>query len=83
MTYVAWPGVNEVGDRTYFYRRGLGWVDSGVPDVTNLDLEIERWSPAFFELLTHGGAEQSAGLAHAGPVVMQMGPTVVRFVDGR
>lgn len=78
---VRWPGVRQVGELAWFYRRGVGWVDARVPDTGVVDAEVARWTPAFFELLETTSAQENAGLAQSGPVLIRVGERTVRVVD--
>jgi hypothetical protein len=79
---VRWPGVRRAGGRTFYYRRGLGWVDAGIESLASVEAEIPRWSEAFFALLEKTTPSENACLAVRGSLLLQLGGRVLRIVDG-
>ncbi|MDJ0975258.1 MAG: VWA domain-containing protein [Planctomycetota bacterium] len=82
-----WPGVQQAGERTFFWRRGLGWMDSRVEDLGEVEMEIGRWSESFFKLLEQTSDADNVRLAQRGSLVLELSVEgrrrVVRIVDDR
>lgn len=81
LAWVPWPDVRRFGDRIFFYRHRLGWVDSRIDDLADIDAEILRWSESFFALLEATTARENACLAQPGTILLALGERVFRIVD--
>ena len=79
--------MQQAGERTFFWRRGLGWMDSRVEDLGEVEMEIGRWSESFFKLLEQTSDADNVRLAQRGSLVLELSVEgrrrVVRIVDDR
>jgi Ca-activated chloride channel family protein len=71
--------VKYVGKKT-FYRRGARWIDSTLSEKEVREaVNIERYSPEYFELITKFGKDVAKYLAIEGNVTVKLGETTYAF----
>jgi hypothetical protein len=71
--------VKYVGKKT-FYRRGERWIDSTLNEKEVREaVQIERYSPEYFELITTFGKDAAKYLAIEGDVTIKLGETTYAF----
>ena len=81
---VARRGVQAVGNRTFYWRGNtIGWVEARVSSQKEPSAVIQRWTPAFYELLRSTTPAENARLAQVGPLLLEIQGRVVRIEDPR
>jgi hypothetical protein len=73
--------VRYVGSKSFF-RRGDGWVDSGVNEKNEKNVKkIKRFSDEYFELVDKHGKDVAKYLAFDEPVTLVLDGQVYEFVE--